>query len=99
MVKLIEKLLGKDKTLLPLFDEKSEYHVGMGDVLNYTRYSPETVKRVETGDRKPTTNFIEIVTLNLRVKTTKFDDAGKDITNEFYTSKNLFGEEYADIVL
>ena len=88
----------KTKQKLPLFDEKSLYYIGIGDVLNNTRYSPETISRVESGDRKPSTNFIENVTLNLRVKNTKYDEDGIDITNEFYTSKNLFGEEYADIV-
>ena len=99
MAKLIEKLLRKGKTLLPLFDEESEYYVGMGAVIEHTRYSPETVHRIQTGNREPTTNFIESVTLNLRYKYNVIDDTRKDITNEFYTSKNLFGEEYADIVL
>ncbi len=88
----------KTKQKLPLFDEKSLYHIGIGDVLNNTRYAAGTVDRIKSGDRKPSINFIEKVTLNLRVKKTKYDEAGNDITNEFYTSKNLFGEEYADIV-
>ena len=89
---------GKEKSRLPLFDQESEYYVGMGAVIEHTRYSPETVHRIQTGNREPTTNFIESVTLNLRYKSSVTDKYGNDLTNEFYTSKNLFGEEYADIV-